>query len=583
MHIALGRYRELLTTYLAPQKGRVALLTVLLFAVTGLQLLSPQLLRRFIDAATGSGPATSMQALLLLAALFILAALVTQVVQVAATYLSELVGWSATNRLRSDLALHCLRLDLPFHNRRTPGEMIERVDGDITALSTFFSQLVLQVLGSLLLLVGVLAALFLESVLVGAVLAVFAVVSLFALSTVRNVAVQALADEREARAGLYGVIEERLAGLDDVRANGAGEYAMQRLDGTMRDVYRTTVHAGVKSSSIWMLTMGMFALGYVLSLGLGAYLFMRGAATIGAVYLFVQYTDLLRRPLEQLAEQIKQFQAATAGIGRIDELRAYSSTVLDGPGRELAAGALSIEFDRVSFGYESATTIDELSFRVAPGHVLGVLGRTGSGKTTMTRLLFRLYDVDAGAIRIGGTDIRELTLEQLRAKIGIVTQDVQLFEATVRDNLTLFDDQISDERVRAALDQLGLGGWLERLPDGLDSVLAGGSGSLSAGEAQLIAFARVFLHDPAIVILDEASSRLDPATEHMIERAVDRLLAGRTGIVIAHRLGTLRRADEILLLERGRLVEYGARAELAADETTRFAQLLRVGMEEVLA
>ncbi len=583
MNIALGRYRELLTTYLAPQRARMALLTVLLLAVTGLQLWSPLLLRQFIDSVTAGGAAAPMSTLLMLAGLFILAALGTQVVQVAATYLSELVGWTATNRLRSDLALHCLRLDLPFHNRRTPGEMIERVDGDLTALSTFFSQLVLQVFGSLLLLVGVLVVLFIENTLAGTVLTVFALLSLLALSSIRNVAVQALADEREARAAMYGVIEERLSGLDDVRANGAGEYAMQRLDGTMRDVNNTTVHAALKSSSIWMLTMGTFAIGYTLSLGLGTYLYLRGAATIGTVYLFFQYTDLLRRPLEQLAEQLKQFQAATAGIGRIDELRAERSTVLDGPGRTLAPGAQGVEFDGVSFAYESVTTIDELSFRLAPGQVLGMLGRTGSGKTTLTRLLFRLYDVDTGSIRIGDTDIRELKLEQLRGHIGIVTQDVQLFEASVRDNLTLFDSSISDARVHAALDQLGLGRWLAGLPDGLDSVLQGGSGSLSAGEAQLIAFARVFLRDPAIVILDEASSRLDPATEQMIERAVDRLLEGRTGIVIAHRLGTVRRADKILLLERGRLVEYGSRAELAADENSRFAQLLRVGLEEVLA
>ena len=562
MNIALGRYRELLTTYLAPQRARMALLTVLLLAVTGLQLWSPLLLRQFIDSVTAGGAAAPMSTLLMLAGLFILAALGTQVVQVAATYLSELVGWTATNRLRSDLALHCLRLDLPFHNRRTPGEMIERVDGDLTALSTFFSQLVLQVFGSLLLLVGVLVVLFIENTLAGTVLTVFALLSLLALSSIRNVAVQALADEREARAAMYGVIEERLSGLDDVRANGAGEYAMQRLDGTMRDVNNTTVHAALKSSSIWMLTMGTFAIGYTLSLGLGTYLYLRGAATIGTVYLFFQYTDLLRRPLEQLAEQLKQFQAATAGIGRIDELRAERSTVLDGPGRTLAPGAQGVEFDGVSFAYESVTTIDELSFRLAPGQVLGMLGRTGSGKTTLTRLLFRLYDVDTGSIRIGDTDIRELKLEQLRGHIGIVTQDVQLFQASVRDNLTLFDSSISDARVHAALDQLGLGRWLAGLPDGLDSVLQGGAGSLSAGEAQLIAFARVFLRDPAIVILDEASSRLDPATEQMIERAVDRLLEGRTGIMIAHRLAhsSARRQDSAARARPARGIRQPGRA-----------------------
>jgi ABC-type multidrug transport system fused ATPase/permease subunit len=221
--------------------------------------------------------------------------------------------------------------------------------------------------------------------------------------------------------------------------------------------------------------------------------------------------------------------------------------------------------------------------------VLGVLGRTGSGKTTLTRLLFRLYDVDAGAITLDGVDLRALPLGELRRHVGLVTQDVQLFAATVRDNLTLFANydparpNIGDDDIVAALETLGLGPWLRGLPAGLDSVLASGGKGLSAGEAQLLALARVFLRDPRLVVLDEASSRLDPATEGLLEQAIDRLLAGRTGIVIAHRLRTVQRADDILILEGGRVVEHGPRVALAADPDSRFAQLLQTGLEEVLA
>jgi ATP-binding cassette subfamily B protein len=199
-----------------------------------------------------------------------------------------------------------------------------------------------------------------------------------------------------------------------------------------------------------------------------------------------------------------------------------------------------------------------VSFAVEPGTVLGVVGRTGSGKSTIARLLLRLYDVTDGAVSLGDHDVRSLRLATLRESVGVVTQDVQLFEASLRDNLTLFADEADDAQLLSVLDELDLGAWYARLPDGLDTVIANvGSGGvgvgLSAGEAQLLAFARVFLRDPGLVILDEASSRLDPATERRIERAVDRLLQGRTGILIAHRLVTLERADAVLSLEHGRV------------------------------
>jgi ABC-type multidrug transport system fused ATPase/permease subunit len=215
--------------------------------------------------------------------------------------------------------------------------------------------------------------------------------------------------------------------------------------------------------------------------------------------------------------------------------------------------------------------------------VLGLLGRTGSGKTTLTRLLFRLYDLSSGAIHLGGVDLRVARLHELRERVGIVTQDVQLFQASIRDNLTLFDRSIADERIMAMLEQLELAGWVSSLKHGLDTELGPGGGGLSAGEAQLLAFARVFLQDPGLVILDEASSRLDPATERLIERAVDRLLAGRTGIIIAHRLATVQRADEIMILEHGQIIEHGPRELLANVPDSRFATLLRAGMKELLA
>jgi ATP-binding cassette subfamily B protein len=214
----------------------------------------------------------------------------------------------------------------------------------------------------------------------------------------------------------------------------------------------------------------------------------------------------------------------------------------------------------------------------------GLLGRTGSGKTTLGRLIFRLYDVNGRhKNQDQRRDLREHPTRIAAANIAIVTQDVQLFRASIRDNLTFFDRSIPDEKIIATLEELELGDWFRSLPKGLDTELETGSRSLSAGEAQLLAFTRVFLRNPGLVILDEASSRLDPATEQKLERAIDKLLKGRTAIIIAHRLDTLHRADDVLILDKGNVSEYGNRKELAANPNSRFYQLLQTGMEEVLA
>lgn len=223
-----------------------------------------------------------------------------------------------------------------------------------------------------------------------------------------------------------------------------------------------------------------------------------------------------------------------------------------------------------------------LTFELAPGRVLGLLGRTGSGKTTLARLLLRLYDPTEGRVCFSGAPLTDAGVDEVRKRVAVVTQEVQLFHASVRDNLTLFNLAIDDETIRAVLVDLELGPWLESLPEGLDTELSAGGGGLSAGQAQLLAFARVFLANPDLVILDEASSRLDPATEQRIEHAVDRLLANRTGIIIAHRLNTVQRADEVLILEDGAIRELGERVQLAQDPCSYFYHLLQTGMEDVL-
>ncbi len=587
-------YFDLLARYLRPQWLRVGLLALLIIGSIALQLLNPQLIRYVLDTALGSAPQT---ALLLAALIFILFGIAQAGLNLAANYLGESVSWAATNALRADLALHVLRLDMSFHNSRTPGELIERVDGDVGELANFFSHLTLRVLANLLLILGVIVILFREDWRMGAAAALYALLTLVVLGTVHGRNVRLWSRERGAVAELYGFIEERLAGLEDTRANGGAAYVLRRLAQLQGATYRAFSAAYMFGVFTFSLTHLLFVVATVLGLGLGIWLYQQGQITLGTVYVITYYLAILRDPLEQMRNQVQELQQATASIQRVRDLLALQPAVIDGAGASDAipmsatVAPLTVEFAQVGFTYAEAdpngadsTTRDravlrDLSFCLQPGQILGLLGRTGSGKTTVTRLLFRLYDPTSGSIRIGARDLRSLSLQEVRRQVGMVTQEVQLFQASVRANLSLFDETIPDERILEAVRDLGLWPWYAALPAGLDTELQSGGVGLSAGQAQLLAFVRVFLKDPGLVILDEASSRLDPVTEQLLERAIDRLLHNRTGIVIAHRLDTVQRADKILILEQGRMVEYGARQTLARDPQSRFAQLLRTGLQ----
>jgi ATP-binding cassette, subfamily B, bacterial len=570
---------RMLATYLRPQGRRVGLLALLLLGSIGMQLFSPQVVRHFIDSArAGAGD----QPLAMAAALFIAMALAQQASAVGATYLSENVGWTATNALRAELLRHCLRLDPSFHKNRTPGELIERIDGDATSVANFFSQLVIQVAGNLVLLVGILVLLWSTDWRIGLLMTVFSGIVFLALNGIQAWVQPMWKVARQRSAELYGFIEERLAGTEDIRSSAAQPYTMRRLYQHMGDQLRDDRRARLTGRLVWTTSDLLFTLAGAATFLLAARLFWQSDLSIGTIYATTFYIGLIRRPLNQITRQAEDFQKASAGIARIQELLTTQSAIDEGGRTALPAGPLSVGFHGVRFGYhaEGKPVIDDLSFFLPAGRVLGVLGRTGSGKTTLTRLLFRLYDPQAGAIELGGIDLREAPLRDLRRRVGMVTQEVQLFHATVRDNLTLFDARCSDQQILEAIDALGLRPWYETLPQGLDTLLASGGSGLSAGEAQLLAFTRVFLRDPGLVILDEASSRLDPATEQLIERAVDHLMADRTGIIIAHRLHTVHRADDILILEGGKVAETGDRRELLRDPESRFSQLLRTGLEE---
>ncbi len=581
MKIPLQAYGRLLRQYLAPHKPRVVLLALCLILAAALQLAVPQVMRAVIDISMASGMTTK---LIWLVVLFFALALLEQGMTTLATYFGEDIAWKTTNQMRADLTRHALQLDLSFHNGKTPGELIERIDGDVSALANFFSAFAVQILGSVLFLAGVLVVLFVQDWRAGLTVAGYVLVSLVILNRFRSMAVPHWAASRQATADLYGFLEERITGAPAIRSSGATAFVMNRFYDLTRKAWHVTLKAALMASTMVNVSWIIFTVGNAASLVLAAYLLKEGSVTIGAAYLIVHYVLQLGRPIDMINRQMEDVQRAGASITRIQELLEIRTKVPDGPGVALPEGALAVRFDGVSFSYEGERTVlDDLSFELKPGTVLGLLGRTGSGKTTITRLLTRLYNPSQGAVLLGQANLRQARQADLASHVSMVTQRVQLFNASLRDNLTFFDPAVPDERIVQALEELGLGPWFRSLPEGLDTKLAPGGGGLSAGESQLLAFTRVFLRDPGIIILDEPTSRLDPATEQVVQRAVERLLKGRTAIVIAHRLATVEKVDEIMILEQGRIKERGLRSDLASDPGSHFHSLLKTGLEEVIA
>ena len=580
-------YATLFGRYLRPQFGHAMLLAALVLGSIGLQLINPQLVRRFLD---GAERGRSLDELLQTGALFMAIAVLAQALRVGAAYVGENVAWRATNELRADLALHCLKLDMGFHKVNKPGELIERVDGDVNQLTTFFSQLVVELGSNILLSAGVVVLLWLVDWRVGLTISVIAVLAAIGLEYANRRVVPRWQHVRQVESDLFGFLEEWLNGTEEIQTNRAGTYVMGRLYGLMRRRWRAMQDAQRTNMMVTSLPLVVPALAYVAAYLWGDLLFARGALTIGSVYLIFYYVDVVRGPLWGIQRQLQELQRAAASMNRVADLFAEESQLDDSGDRFLSEGPLRVEFNNVGFHYaddDQTAVLQAIDLALQPGRVLGLLGRTGSGKTTMTRLLLRFYDPSSGSIRLGGSAgemnaLPDVGVASLRERIGMVTQEVQIFHATVRDNLTMFAEAIGDEQIVSALEDLGLGPWLASLSQGLDTRLEG-SDNLSAGEAQLLALGRVFLADVGLVILDEASSRLDPATEFLLERALDRLLEDRTAIIIAHRLSTVRRADEIMILDRGRVLEHGERRALAADPDSVFAHLLEVGIEEALA
>lgn len=574
---------KLLKKYLWPRRMRLATLAGFMLLALAAQLARPQILRSVLDLSlSGTAYEDVLRGVVLLGGVAVLGHLFEALVR----YGSDQLGWQTTNELRHDLTRHVLGLDMAFHKGTSPGALIERADVDVTRLAGLMADFTRHIAINALFILGSVVLLWREHYLVGLVFAVFTAVSLVLLSGVRAITTPYVVAERKATAHVYGIVGEQLSTTEDMQGIGAQGAMLGKLRGEFYGWLPHRIKAYLAYTSIWSSAMLLQAINLLLAVMLAIFLWREGHS-VGTAYLVIHYAELLQQPVQQIRMQLQELQRATASLTRINSLFALSSLSTLDQGQSLPPlprGPLAVEARDLSFNYDDDETLvlDQVSFCLPHGQTLGVLGRTGCGKTTLARLIARQHDPTAGQLLLGGIATTAASVASIRERISFVSQEVHVFQATVRENLTFFDDTCNDEQLAGILSELGLDEWYRSLPAGLDTKMESGNGGLSAGEGQLLALARAFLRDPSIVVLDEASAKLDPITESLIARAVARLLAGRTGIIIAHRLGTLEHVDHLLLLDGGRVLEFGARHALELDPYSHYARLKLVGLDEVL-
>ena len=560
---------------LRPDAWRWTGLGVLVTISSALLITGPLIVRQIVDIASEG---TTTPEITRLALAFLVIAVVTQILAVIVAWLATVAAWRTTNGLRLTMTRHVLGLDHEFHRTHTPGELIQRVDGDITSVSDFLSRVVTKAAGAAMLIGGIIIVLTVLDWRLGLGVAVYVGCALAIVLRSRDRAVSEASDEMGSLGRLYGGIEERLTAAEDLRANGAGDHVAWRFVEDSEDALMSAVRRERAFLVMWWFVQGAVAAGWIIALVLGAVLVAAGTISIGTAFLLFQYVLLIARPLEEVVHELETVQKANGAMVRVADLLAVRPKVLDEGDTSPPSGPLGIDVDHVHFDYgDDRPVLLDVEIRIAAGRSVGIVGRTGSGKTTFSRLVLRLVEPTAGGISLGGIPIAEVPLIELRRRVALVPQEVELFVGTVRDNVTLFDDEPTDADVVDALRRVGLDGLADA---GIDRALGSAGSGLSAGEAQLLALARVWLRDPDLLVLDEATARVDPETERRLEAAVVDLMRGRTTLVIAHRLSTLRSVDEIVVFDHGRIVEHGDRTVLVGDDDSRFAQLLTMSLDE---
>ncbi len=573
-----ARLMRRLLGYLRPYSGWIALSLVFLLVYSALQVCGPLLTKLAIDRYLAPVPrriATPIDAYLSadrwtgltqITLIYMVVVVGGFVSAFGHVYIMQYAGQRAMFDLRRELMTHLQRSDIAFFDRNPIGRLVTRVTTDVEALNELFASGLVAMLGDVLTLGFIIAIMYrLNPALTGLMLAVMPFVVLTTMLFRRTVT-HSYRRIRIAIARINAYLQEHMVGIVVLQLFNRERKSREEFDVINRqhmDAFKDTIQAyGWFYPVVELLATTAMAS----TIAYGGWRVGTGAMTLGVVAAFLQYGMRFFRPIQDLSDKYNILQAAMASSERVFKLLDTHPEILaPGSPQKVLAPRPDIEFDHVWFAYKDDDwVLRDVSFRIEPGETIAIVGHTGAGKTTMISLLLRFYDVQRGAIRIGGVDIRQVDPLELRRHFGVVLQDPYLFTGTIEDNIRLGTEGIGREDIEEAAEQVNLMDFVRSLPQGLEQPIRERGNSLSTGQKQLISFARALAHRPRFLILDEATSSVDTDTEFRVRDALERMVEGRTSIIIAHRLSTIQRANRILVMHKGRLRESGSHQELLA-------------------